>query len=566
MKNLRSLFEPTLRNRLLVLTVALVVTIAGSVLLIVRLEVRKVTDARLQQDFANTYRTFKRFLSLRNERLIESCLLISELPVLKAQLSTRDPATLRDYVLSRDESPAKLVAVDIFTLTDEKGRVLFRLDRPDQYGDTLTVPSFIGNALQGKDPKPDDITFWTIDDRLYQIVTVPIFQRFLIGTLTLGKRITEEEAQSLKEGTQSDITFLLGTRIIASTHPDIAQADLLRSYLVHRAEIDEKIRNGGSIQEQVQLNGENFLCAFTRASLESDAVYVMALSVDHALAPFTRIENVTLLVSILAFLVAIIAAYLLAERITAPIRTLVRGTEQIRAGNYEFHLPSTSRDEIGQLARSFNDMVLGLKERFLMSKFMSSMAVQMIRQEGGKVRLGGERTNVTVLFSDIRGFTAYSETVEPERVIELLNRYLSRQAAIVTKHNGVVDKFVGDEIIAIFVGENMVDDAVLCAIEIQKELTELNRAHDEEIRVGIGINTGMAVVGNIGSEERMDHTVLGSNMNLGARLSDIARPGQIVISESSSRLLRSKEVHVRPLDMITVKGIARPVQTYEVVT
>ena len=111
------LFGKSVRNRLLILTVMLVILISGSVLMIVNYEVRSLTDAKLQQDFDITYHTFNRFLSLRNERLVESCMLISELPVLKAQLSTKDPATIKDYILSRDESPARLVGVDLFTLT-----------------------------------------------------------------------------------------------------------------------------------------------------------------------------------------------------------------------------------------------------------------------------------------------------------------------------------------------------------------------------------------------------------------------------------------------------------------
>ncbi|HEY9167196.1 MAG TPA: adenylate/guanylate cyclase domain-containing protein [Candidatus Kryptonia bacterium] len=564
MKFLYGLFLPSLRNRLLVLTMALVVLISGSVLFIVRNEIHELTDAKLQQDFTTTYQTFKRFLALRNQRLVESCMLISELPVLKAQLSTRDPATIKDYVLNRQESPAKLVQVDLFTLTNDKGQVLFRLDHPEKFGDTLRGEPSVAAALQGKDPSSDDISIWVIDDKLYQAVTVPIFQEFLVGTLTLGNLITEQEAQSLKHDTQSDITFILGDKVAASTLSDIGQLDLLRSYLVNKADIETNLKDGKTYQREAQLNGENFLCAYSRASTGSDAVYVIAVSVDRELAAYQTIENVILGVGILALIVAIVGAFFIAQGISSPLRRLVSGTQQIRNGNYDFELQVKSKDEIGVLAESFNEMVLGLKERFLMSKFISSSTVRMIQQDGGKIHLGGERRTVTVFFSDIRGFTALSERVEPEVVIELLNTYLSKQAKIVTKHNGVVDKYVGDELVAIFEGGTMVDDAVLCAIEIQKELKNIETEYAEEIRVGIGINTGMAIVGNVGSEERMDHTVLGNNMNLGARLCSIAQAGQIIVSESSWRLLTSKDVRTKSLEAISVKGLSRPIQTYEV--
>jgi len=564
MKFIRSLAAPSLRKRLLVLTMALVILISGVVLLIVRNEVHALTDSKIQQDFANTYQTFRRFLSLRNQRLVESCKLISELPVLKAQLSTKDPATIRDYVLNQQGSPAKLVHVELFTLTNEKGEVLFRLDHPEKFGDTLANQASVVNALNGKDPSTDDISILVIDDKLYQAVTVPIFQDYLIGTLTLGNMITQDEAQSLKHDTKSDISFILGNRVETSTLSDIAQLDVLKSYLMNKRAIDSLLSRGKTFEQDVVLNGENFLCAYSQASKGNDAIYVMSVSVDQALAIFRTLENVIIVVGILALIVAIMGAFLIAQGIASPVKKLVSGTEQILKGNYDFQIEVKSKDEIGILAHSFNEMVLGLKERFLMSKFVSSSTVRMIRQDGGKVHLGGERRNVTVFFSDIRGFTALSERVEPEVVIEMLNTYLSMQAKIVTKYNGVVDKYVGDELIAIFEGEKMVDEAVLCAAEIQKELSKIEKIDREEIKVGIGINTGMAIVGNVGSEDRMDHTVLGNNMNLGARLCSNAKPGQIIISESSWRLMTTKEIRTKTLEAITVKGISRPVQTYEV--
>lgn len=564
MKFLRALLSSSVRNRLLVLTILLVVLITGSVLAVVSIEIGSLTNSKIQQDFTNTHRTFKRFLALRNERLVESCLLISELPVLKAQLSTKDAATIKDYVLSSSESPARIAEVDIFTLTNEKGEVLFRLDRPEKFGDLLTDNPSVRRALEGKDPSTESISLWVIDERLYQIVTVPIMQRYVVGTLTLGKRITFEEANSLKQDTQSDITFILGNQVVASTHPDVPQVDLLRSYLLDREELDAALKEGKTVQKEISLHGEMFLCAFSSASAGSEAVYVMAVSLDQAFASFQKIEGVIILVGMIALALAMIGAFFLAERISSPLRKLVAGTEAIKEGNYDFQIELRRADEIGRLANSFNEMVGGLRERFLMSKFMSSSTVQMIQKGRGDVQLGGERRNVTVFFSDIRGFTSFAERVEPEVVIELLNKYLSVQADIVNRHHGVIDKYVGDELVAVFEGEDMVDNAVLCAVEVQKEIEKLNKSNTEDIRVGIGINTGMAIVGNVGSEERMDHTVLGNNMNLGARLCSIAEPGQIIVSESSWRLLKSKSVKTKALESIVVKGMSRPMQTYEV--
>jgi adenylate cyclase len=483
--------------------------------------------------------------------------------VLKAQLSTGDPATIRQYFLNSVESPARIVDVDVLTLTDNKGKVLFRYDHPERHGDTLSSLPFIREALDGNDAVKDEITTWVDDEKLYQIATVPIFQPYVVGTLTLGERLTQDEVNLLKQDTGSDITFLLENKVVASTFSDIQQVDLLKAYLVDRDSINSGIRRRESVQKEVLLGDERFLCAFAQVSESGEAIYVMATSMDAALASLQTIEQVILIVGFLAITLALGGGYFLSKGITAPVQRLVEATEKIRAGEYDFQINASARDEIGQLATSFNEMLRGLKERFLISKFVSASTVEMIRG-GGQLQLGGERRNVTVFFSDIRGFTAFSERVQPEVVIDLLNKYLSTQAKIIVQHHGIIDKYVGDELVAIFEGPDMVDNALLAAIQIQKAIARLNMNAPEDIRIGIGINTGMAIVGNVGSDERMDHTVLGNNMNLGARLCDIAAPGQILVSESSWRLATSKEINVRALDAITVKGIARPVPIYEI--
>ncbi|HLE33511.1 MAG TPA: adenylate/guanylate cyclase domain-containing protein [Bacteroidota bacterium] len=560
---LRKLLAPTLRNKIYLLVVGLVGVLIYAVLTIVDRQVESQTMAKMEEDFQSNYRNFDRFLKLRNERLRESCLLISELPVLKANLETKDHATLKGYFLS-NESPAQLVQIDILILTDARGRVLFRLDRPEMHGDTLAALHFIKRAMEGADPEPGEVISWVNDEKLFQISTFPIIQRgYVIGTMTIGNRLTQAEADQMKKDTQSEVTFLLGKRVVASTHSDIGQVDLLRAYLVDRDSVNAQIGREEETQREITLDGERFMCVFAKVSPSGDAVYVMGSSVDKALASLQVIERVILAVGALALIIALVGGFALARGITAPVQTLVDATEKIRAGNYDVQLASSSKDEIGKLSQSFNEMVIGLRERILMSKFVSVSTVEMIR-EGGKLQLGGERRNVTVFFSDIRGFTSFSERVQPEVVIDTLNKYLSMQARLVVKHHGVIDKYVGDELVAIFEGSEMVDNALLAATEIQKEIGKLNRDNPENIQIGIGINTGMAIVGNVGSEERMDHTVLGNNMNLGARLCSIAQPGQILISESSWRQAKVKEVSFKPLDAITVKGIARPVPIYEV--
>jgi adenylate cyclase len=218
-------------------------------------------------------------------------------------------------------------------------------------------------------------------------------------------------------------------------------------------------------------------------------------------------------------------------------------------------------------------MIDGLRERFELQKFVSGHTMDAIRQaDTGGIRLGGKRDTATVFFSDIRGFTAFSEGNEPESVIKMLNTYLRIQAEIVRKYGGDIDKYVGDELIAVFQETEMVKNAILCAADIHQSINDLNKRHDWNIRVGIGINTGIMIMGAMGSEERMDYTILGDSVNLGARLCSHAGPGETILSEYSYKYLRTEDIKffrnrflsVIKDEKIHVKGKSERIQIYKV--
>ncbi len=179
---------------------------------------------------------------------------------------------------------------------------------------------------------------------------------------------------------------------------------------------------------------------------------------------------------------------------------------------------------------------------------MSGETISAVKGAEGGVKLGGERKLVTVFFSDIRGFTAFSETREPEVVVDMLNTFLGEQAQIVRQYQGDIDKFVGDELVAVFQGDGMVERATRCAVDIQRRMAQLSREHPEwGIAIGIGINSGEVVMGAMGSESRMDYTILGDTVNLGARLCSNAGRGEILLSERAYGSHRaSREISNRP--------------------
>jgi adenylate cyclase len=189
------------------------------------------------------------------------------------------------------------------------------------------------------------------------------------------------------------------------------------------------------------------------------------------------------------------------------------------------------------------------------------------------VRLGGERKTVAILFSDIRNFTAISEKLDPEEVVDFLNMYMTRMVECIDRTGGIVDKFIGDAIMAIWgvpVSKgNDTENAIDAALMMRKSLIEFNRDRGDPknpiIRIGCGINTGPVLAGQIGSENRMEYTVIGDTVNLASRIEDLNKPfgTDILISEDTYKSV--KEIYaVERMEPIKVKGKDKPQQIFAI--
>ena len=276
-----------------------------------------------------------------------------------------------------------------------------------------------------------------------------------------------------------------------------------------------------------------------------------------------RVISIALMITAAIVLGVIVIVYFAGLRFTRPILTIADAATDVSQGKLDINLQVTTNDEIEELAERFNRMVTGLREREKMQKFVSGSTMNMIQEDTSRqLILGGEYRTLTFLFSDIRGFTAMSETMKPDEVVEVINFYLNLQSEIIKAHGGDIDKFVGDEIMASFTGDDAVDRAIQSAIAIQERIdaenTKREKAGTTVCNVGIGINKGEVVVGNIGSNDRMDFTSIGSVVNLAARLCSSAAAGEILI-EQSTRDMAGGEYATRPTEPITVKGISQPV-------
>jgi adenylate cyclase len=237
--------------------------------------------------------------------------------------------------------------------------------------------------------------------------------------------------------------------------------------------------------------------------------------------------------------------------------------------------PVRTGDELEDLANGFNQMVDGLKERDKLrttfGKYMTEAVVEHLL--AGQVALGGESLTVTVLFTDIRSFTSISEQMDAQALVGLLNEYFTEMVSIVMQHDGVVDKYIGDAIMAVFGAPvprpDDAKNAVRAAVRMQEALAHLNERLAKRgfapLKTGIGLHTGEVVAGNIGSERRMEYTVIGDTVNLTSRLEGSTKDlGVAILISDATYALTRDTVETRPLKEITVKGRAQAVMTYEV--
>jgi len=273
-------------------------------------------------------------------------------------------------------------------------------------------------------------------------------------------------------------------------------------------------------------------------------------------------------ITVIFVLLGLVISFALGKLLTRQILVLAAGMDVVSKGDLSRHVKVEAYDEIGRLSESFNHMVEKLQEKLKMEKYLSQSTLQLISRRGGvdEFKLGGERRHVTVLFSDVRGFTSMSEKLDPEEVVGLLNIYLNLQAEVVYQFGGSVNKFVGDEVMAIFTDKDSELQAARSASEMQRFIKVLNKARaalgKRQINVGIGVNAGEVILGNMGSERQMDYTVIGDPINVAARLCGAAAPGQIIVSRAVASAL-GKEAKFKKLGPMQLKGKEDSVEILE---
>lgn len=260
--------------------------------------------------------------------------------------------------------------------------------------------------------------------------------------------------------------------------------------------------------------------------------------------------------------------------LVGPLRRLRAGVERLSKGDLAVRVPPTSQDEVGELTRAFNEMGESLqqKERIqsAFGRYVSDYVLNQLLETGADGTLGGSEREVTILFADIRRFTRLSEGMKASDVVALLNEVFQLASDRILEHGGTIDKFIGDSVMAYF-GAPVPDDdhplqATRAAVAIQQALAERNSRFTPDalrVEIGVGIHTGIVVVGTIGSDRRSDFTAIGDAVNVAHRLEKLARPSQILVSEAVQRRVRAA-LRLRFEGERQLSGRLEPVHVYSV--
>lgn len=298
----------------------------------------------------------------------------------------------------------------------------------------------------------------------------------------------------------------------------------------------------------------------------------VGVSIDFIKQLINKERWTIVLLTFFIVLLGVAVAILLGFRFSKPLSHLVLATQEIGAGNYRHKIVLARNDELGNLATAFNRMGGELWKNSLMQKsfgkYVGSEVLEMIMADPESVWLKGRKNEATIIFTDIRGFTAYSEVNEPEEIVERLNEYFEIATRVIQDYGGYVDKFIGDAVLGVFgvpiYHQDHVERAVRAAIDMQEKFNEEKGNGKEILRsVGIGINTGIVVSGNIGSANKMEYTVIGDSVNLASRLNGMAKSGEIIISKSVYDHV-GELLDVEVISPQHIKGKTEPVQTFKV--
>ncbi len=319
-----------------------------------------------------------------------------------------------------------------------------------------------------------------------------------------------------------------------------------------------------------------FYGTFVRSTLNTFVISLVPE--DVILLPARKVRHGAFFFLGILISISLLGVFIFSMTITNPIEKLAGLIKVVAKGNFGVSARRVirSKDEVGDLAKAFDNMTEGLKERdkvkTLFSKFHGSTITEDLLNK--QVGVGGSNKQVTVFFSDIRGFTSFSESRTPEEVVGMLNEYFAIMVRIIQQNHGIVDKFIGDAIMAVWGAPKTTSrdaqNAVRACLEMRRALGELNQKRISKgqppILIGMGLHTGPAISGTIGSDDRMEYTVIGDTVNMTSRIESSTKAfgTDLLVSEATAKVV-GNEFALTKAGAAEVKGKSEPLNLYKVI-
>ncbi|HEX7606206.1 MAG TPA: adenylate/guanylate cyclase domain-containing protein, partial [Usitatibacter sp.] len=561
----RSIRPARLQDSIVVFFVVLLMTVQLVSFYFIRYAIGHTAHGTMRNELLMGERVFKRILEQNSQQLVEATSVLTYDFGFREAIATRDRPTivsaLRNHAARIKASGMSVIGMDGIVVADtiQEGAA----GKPYAYPDLIKRAAELGRTSGVR----------VIDGRPYQIVVVPVLAPLPIAWVSMSFVIDDAAARDLQRLTTSEVSFVqtLGgvPRVLATTLPAARRNDLVAS----ATRVIATARDGAT----TRLGTEDYeLLVTPLEGTGAEPIYaILQRSSAEGLAAYLLLEAIMLIIAGLSLAVTLAGAIrIVGQRITRPVSRLGAAAREIERGNYAVRVGGDSSDEIGELGRAFDRMATGLAERDNMRDILGKVASNDVVArllEGGDIELGGEELDVTVMFTDIRNFTALVEKLTPDQSLQLLNEFLTVISEVIETHGGVVDKYLGDGVMALFGAPvTRPDDAqraLNCALEIQRRVVALGPVLAARglphPHVGIGINTSRVIAGNIGSPSRLNYTVLGDGVNLASRLEGLTKRYHVPIVVGHATREKVRGIVCRELDKVRVRGRTVPERIFE---
>jgi len=549
------------RAQLVVVFVGLFAVILATCFVVVAAAVRANARQEINEELRLAGTLFVRQLDARSQQLLAATRLLSGDFALKTAAATADQATTRSVL----ENHRARIEADVLMLLAPDGSIGADTRDPARLGATFPLPRLLEEAEQSGEMS----RIAAMDGGLYRLAVVPLLAPVPIAWLCAGFAIDDRTAADLRRLTGLHVSFFhrRGTGLVVQASTlDGADRDELQRGLAG-------IRGEGA----VELAGQPHVIRVERIS--DDVLVVLQRPLAEALAASRGLFRTLFAVGGAGLILALVGAIVLARRMSRPVLALVDAAQQVAAGDFGAAVSVRRRDELGELGTTFNAMLAGLRDRERvraeleraerLKRYFSPQLAEIL-STGDESVLASHRREITVVFCDLRGFTAFAEKADPEDVMRLLRDYHATVGALISRYEGTLERFTGDGLMVFFNDPVPCPDPAARAVRmavamrdaVQRLLDEWHR-RGHALGFGTGVDMGYATVGRIGFEGRFDYAAIGTVTNLSARLCQEASDGQILVSQRVYAEVESL-VEAVALGALSLRGFARPLIAFSI--